>query len=119
MSRAEIELFRARPGSSTPRSAYKEIVTISGQPTVYGVDHKVAGDLDDSGCSDIADYRIITQRDVWLKRAVRPLEIAIRADLNRDGWVDQLDLNVLLANWGRGCINPVQPPPSCQPSQPA
>lgn len=110
MPRGEIQLFSAL-GKATPRSRYKEIVNVSGQPPVYGVNHRVPGDVDDSGCSDIADYRIITQRDVWLQRAVRPLEIAIRADLNRDGWVDRKDIDVLLANWGRGCINPVQPPP--------
>ncbi|HKO52280.1 MAG TPA: hypothetical protein VJV79_31445 [Polyangiaceae bacterium] len=110
MSPSELGLFRAL-GKANARSTYTEFVTVSGQTPVYGVNHKVPGDVDDSGCSDIADYRVIHQKDVWLKRAVAPLQIAIKADLNRDGWVNQADVPVLIANWGKGCKYPVQPPP--------
>ena len=84
MPRAEIGLFKALAKANS-RSTYTEFVTVSGQTPVYGVNHKVPGDVDDSGCSDIADFRVTKQRDVWLKRAVPPLAIAIKADLNRDG----------------------------------
>jgi hypothetical protein len=110
MSPSELGLFRAL-GKANARSKYTEFVTVPGQTPVYGVTHKVAGDVDDSGCSDIADYRVIHQKDVWLKRAVAPLQIAIKADLNRDGWVNQADVPILIANWGKGCKYPVQPPP--------
>ena len=110
MSPSELGLFSAL-GKANARSKYTEFVTISGQTPVYGVNHKVPGDVDDSGCSDIADYRVIHQKDVWLKRAVAPLQVAIKADLNRDGWVNQADVPILIANWGKGCKYPVQPPP--------
>lgn len=110
MSSAELGLFRAL-GKANSRSKITEYMTVAGQTPVYGVNHKVAGDVDDSGCSDIADYRVIHQKDVWLKRAVAPLQIAIKADLNRDGWVNQADVPILIANWGKGCKYPVQPPP--------
>ncbi|HYQ03080.1 MAG TPA: hypothetical protein VER96_30615 [Polyangiaceae bacterium] len=110
MSRGELGLFSAL-GKANSRSKYTEFVTVSGQTPVYGVNHKVPGDVDDSGCSDIADYRVIHQKDVWMKRAVAPLQIAIKADLNRDGWVNNDDVPILIANWGKGCKYPVQPPP--------
>jgi len=110
MSPSELGLFRAL-GKANSRSKITEFVTVSGQTPVYGVNHKVPGDVDDSGCSDIADYRVIHQKDVWLKRAVPPLQVAIKADLNRDGWVNQADVPILIANWGKGCKYPVQPPP--------
>jgi hypothetical protein len=106
---AELGFFRAL-GGSTPRSKLREVVRDSS--VVYGVPHKLAGDVDDSGCTDRADYNIITQGDVWMHRAVRPCEICQRADLNRDGWVNELDRSIVLANWGKGCINNPGPKPT-------
>jgi hypothetical protein len=103
----ELNFFKAL-GKSTPRSKYREIVTDPN--VVYGVNHKLKGDVDDSGCTDQADLNIIKQQDVWLQRAVLPLQIAIRADVTRDGWVDQADKNLVVSKWGQGCINPVRPP---------
>ena len=77
---------------------------------MYGVTHKLLGDVDDSGCTDQADLNIIKQQDVWLQRAVQPLQIAIRADVTRDGWVDQADKDLVVKKWAQGCINPVRPP---------
>jgi V8-like Glu-specific endopeptidase len=79
-------------------------------PVVYGTNHARAGDVDDSGCVDQADLNIMTQSDVWTKRAVPPLQIAMRADLSRDGWVNFADLTVLLDNWASGCVNAVAAP---------
>lgn len=107
MNASELAFFKAL-GTSTPRSKFREFVTISG--TVFGVTHKLLGDVDDSGCTDQADLNIIKQRDVWLMRAVQPLQIAIRADVSRDGWVDQADVNVVVSHWAQGCINPVPAP---------
>lgn len=107
MNASELGFFKAL-GSAGPRSKFRELVTIPG--TVFGVTHKLLGDVDDSGCTDQADLNIIKQRDVWLKRAVQPLQIAIRADVSRDGWVDQADVNVVVSHWAQGCINPVPAP---------
>jgi hypothetical protein len=106
---AELGFFRAL-GGSTPRSKLREVVRDS--KVVYGVAHKLAGDVDDSNCVDRADYSIVTQSDVWLQRAVRPCEICQRADLNRDGWVNKLDRAIVLSNWGKGCINNPGPKPT-------
>lgn len=107
MGAGELNFFKAL-GKSTPRSKFREIVTAPG--VVYGVTHKLLGDVDDSGCTDQADLNIIKQQDVWLQRAVLPLQIAIRADVTRDGWVDQADKNLVVSKWGQGCVNPVRPP---------
>jgi hypothetical protein len=109
MSAGELKFFQAL-GTGNSKSRFREIVQVPGQ--VFGTYHKLPGDVDDSGCTDMADYQIIKQSDVWLKRAVLPLQIAMRADLNKDGWVDYGDLDVLFAHWGQGCINPVPPHPA-------
>jgi len=103
----ELGFFKAL-GRSTPRSKFREIVTDPN--VVFGVTHKLPGDVDDSGCTDQADLNIIKQQDVWLQRAVQPLQIAIRADVTRDGWVDQADKDLVVAHWAQGCQNPVRPP---------
>jgi len=105
---SELALFRAL-GTSNRLSTFTAYARPL-EPVVYGVDHALAGDVDDSGCVDQADLSIMTQSDVWMRRAVRPLEIAMRADLSRDGWVNFMDLDILLDHWASGCINPVQPP---------
>ena len=96
-------------GQSTPTSKFRQFVGDSS--VIYGTFHARQGDVDDSNCVDMADYNILKQRDVWHHRAVRPLEIAIRADLNRDGWANELDRDILIANWGSGCVNPPGPRP--------
>jgi hypothetical protein len=113
---AELALFNqiASPkfpskGNGASRSLFQAITLLPGQ--TYGTDHKLAGDVDDSNCVDRADYNIVTQKDVWTQRAVRPCEICQRADLNRDGWVNELDRAIVLANWGKGCINNPGPKP--------
>jgi hypothetical protein len=107
MDPPELSFFRTI--GSTPRSKLREVVRDPGG--VYGRGHAIQGDVDDSLCTSQADYSIVTQKDVWMQRAVRPLEIAIRADLNRDGWVNQEDRAIVLANWGKGCANPPGPRP--------
>jgi len=107
MPASDLNFFKAL-GKSTPRSKFREIVT--DPSAVFGVTHKLLGDVDDSGCTDQADLNIIKQQDVWLQRAVQPLQIAIRADVTRDGWVDQADKDLVVKKWAQGCINPVRPP---------
>lgn len=107
MNATDLAFFKSL-GTSTSKSRFREIATVDG--TVFGTYHRLPGDVDDSGCTDQADLNIIKQKDVWLKRAVQPLQIAIRADVSRDGWVDKDDVNVVVSNWAQGCINPVQPP---------
>ena len=105
----ELSFFTAL-GHVTPQSSFRTIVR---DPTVhFGTTHRRAGDVDDSGCTDIADFKIITQKDVYFQRAVQPNQLAIRADLNADGWVNRQDAQIVLNNWGLGCINPVGPKPT-------
>jgi len=106
---SELGFFRAL-GGATPSSKFREVVR--NPSVVYGVPHTLAGDVDDSNCVDRADYSIVTQKDVWMQQAVQPLQIAIRADLNRDGWVNEADRSIVLANWGHGCINNPGPKPT-------
>jgi hypothetical protein len=113
---SELSLFRlmASPsfstkGKSASRSAFQAVTLLPGQ--TYGTYHKLAGDVDDSGCTDGADYSILTQKDVWRQRALPPNQIAMRADLNKDGWVNEADRSILLAHWGEGCINKPGPAP--------
>ena len=99
----EIGLFKTL-ASSTAKSTLTVYKRIEG--TVYGRDHVLPADVDDSGCADQADLAIIMQDDVWMHRAVEPNQIAIRADIDRDGFVNNYDREMLLsaANWGEGCI---------------
>jgi hypothetical protein len=96
---AELGFFKTL-ASSSPKAKFRSMAR--DPSVVYGVTHKLAGDVDDSNCVDNADYSIVTQKDVWYQRAVQPLQIAIRADLNRDGWVNELDRKIVLDNWGKG-----------------
>jgi hypothetical protein len=97
--------FFTQLGHVTSKSSFRSFVR---DPAVkFGTTHKLAGDVDDSGCVDRADFSIVTQSDVYFQRAVQPLQIAIRADLNADGWVNRQDAQIVLNNWGHGCINPV------------
>jgi hypothetical protein len=102
-------LFFQGLGHVNTKSTFHAVTADSA--VVFGTTHKLAGDVDDSGCVDRADFSIIKQKDVWYQRAVQPLQIAIRADLNRDGWVNRADAQIVINNWGHGCINPVGPPP--------
>jgi hypothetical protein len=113
---AELSLFRQMASSSFPtkgkrasRAFFQAITLLPGQ--TYGTYHKLAGDVDDSNCVDRADYSIMTQKDVWYTRALPPNQIGMRADLNKDGWVNEADRTILLANWGKGCINNPGPKP--------
>ncbi len=114
---AELSLFKSlgsptfpSKGNGASRSSFQGITVLPGQ--VFGTNHKLAGDVDDSGCTDRADFNIMMQRDVWMQRAVPPLQIAMRADLNKDGWVNKADRTILLAHWGEGCLNSPGPKPS-------
>jgi hypothetical protein len=100
------ELVAASPGSRLTQ--YEPLV--DGTP---GMDHAVAGDADDSGCVDLADYSLVTHASTWLTRALTPDSAAARADLTRDGWVNQQDVSFLVAQWGHGCAAPIAAPPSC------
>jgi hypothetical protein len=115
----ELGLFNTLTTSS-PQSTLT--VYLGGTDHEFGTDHVIPADVDDSGCADMADLQIITQEDVWLQRAILPLEIAIRADITHDGFVNYDDLNMLLepAHWGQGCVNyPPHPEggPSCWNSE--
>jgi hypothetical protein len=107
MSATDLAFFKSL-GTSTSKSKFREVATVEG--AVFGTPHRLPGDVDDSGCTDQADLNIIKQKDVWLQRAAQPLQIAIRADVSRDGWVDKDDVNVVVSHWAQGCINPVRPP---------
>ena len=95
-------------GQSTPGSSTRDLALIPG--TVYGVPHPVPGDVDNSGCTDQADLSQLLQSDTWMHQAVLPNHHAIQADVNADGWVNQFDVNIVLANWGAGCTVLPQPP---------
>lgn len=92
--------------SSTPEGSLRTFARNDG--TVYGTNHTLPADVDDSGCVDQADLAIVRQSDVFHQRAELPLEIATRADITRDGWVNFFDVEMLLApeNWGMGCLHP-------------
>jgi len=113
---AELALFKGL-GKANAKSRYVENVFDETNPPKYGVTppHKTPGDVDDSGCVDRADYSMIMQKDIWLQKAVRPLELAVRADVNYDGWVNHGDRKVVIDNWGKGtyygkCRNPPSGP---------
>jgi hypothetical protein len=103
----DFNFFRAM-GTSNPKSKFRPVVTITGSQ--YGLNHAVPGDVDDGGCTDQADLNIMMQGDVWHKAAVPPRQIAMRADLDRNGFVNEADRSILLSFWATGCINPVAPP---------
>jgi hypothetical protein len=106
MSAAELGLFRSL-GMNNSKSKYSELIFNVDQPEKYGSTHKVPGDVDNSGCTDRADYAIIHQSDVWMQRAPWPPNttwpsIQVLADLNADGWDDGLDAKIVIQNWGAG-----------------
>jgi hypothetical protein len=96
----ELSFFKAL-AQGMPNSSIREFVRVPASS--LGMKHKIAGDVDDSGCVDEADLQLMTSKDVWFARAVAPAKDAIRADLNRDGWVNQKDASILLSTWGKGC----------------
>lgn len=104
----ELSFFRTL-GSATAGSSYREFIRTENPPE-YGVDRTHPGDVDDGGCVDQADLSMMLQHDVWMRQAVPPRELATRADLTRDGWVNYDDLAALLAEWGSGCQNPPAAP---------
>ena len=109
---AELALYQTL-GGFTAGSRFRSFVFTTG--TVYGVPHSVPGDVDNSGCTDQADLTQILQSDVWLQQAPafdpnQAVQHTTLADLNADGWVNQLDLNMVLDNWGAGCTILPQPP---------
>lgn len=103
----ELSAFR-NLGHATPRSSFKAYVHQIGQ--VFGSDHVVVGDVNDDGCVNQADLCVMQQNDVWLHRAEPPNTQATKSDLDRDGWVNQSDLDFLTAHWGGGCTNPTPLP---------
>jgi hypothetical protein len=107
---AEIDMFRAL-GSATPGSTFAQYLPDAS--VQHGLDHAVLGDADDSGCVDVSDYALVTHQSTWLARALAPNHAAIRADVNRDGWVNEADVAYLVENWRSGCTGPVAEPPSC------
>jgi len=109
ISPTEIGFYSAL-GKVNSRSSFRTFVR---DPVTSPTRHipKIPGDVDDSGCTDSADFRILTQKDVYYQKAVQPNQLAIRADLDGDQWVTKADALVVLANWGKGCINPVGPKP--------
>jgi hypothetical protein len=116
ITQSDLSLFKQLGSTNFPTNAkakarsYFQAVAVD-QNQVYGTYHKLAGDVDDSNCVDRADYSIMTQKDVWRQRALPPNQIGMRADLNKDGWTNEADRTILLANWGKGCINNPGPKP--------
>lgn len=100
----EIGLFETL-STSTSKSVYTVYQRIEGK--VYGMDHVIPADVDDSGCADQADLAIIMQQDVWMHRSIASRQIAVRADIDRDGFVSTSDRDMILspAYWGEGCVN--------------
>jgi hypothetical protein len=109
ISASELGFFSAL-GKVNSRSSFRTFVR---DPVTSPTRHipKIPGDVDDSGCTDGADFRIVTQKDVYYQKAVQPNQLAIRADMDGDQWVTKADALIVLANWGKGCINPVGPKP--------
>ncbi|HLK92464.1 MAG TPA: dockerin type I domain-containing protein [Polyangia bacterium] len=105
----EFEFFQAL-GHVNSKSTFRAITSDSS--VHFGTSHKLVGDVDDSGCVDHADFAEVTQKDIYHQRAVLPLELATRADLNHDGWVTKADAAIVIANWGHGCINGAGTPPA-------
>ena len=103
-------LFFQALGHVNSKSTFRAITSDSS--VHFGTSHKLTGDIDDSGCVDHADFAEITQKDIYHQRAVLPLELATRADLNHDGWVTKADAAIVIANWGKGCINGAGPKPA-------
>jgi len=103
-------LFFQALGHVNSKSTFRAITSDSS--VHFGTSHKVVGDVDDSGCVDHADFAEVTQKDIYHQRAVLPLELATRADLNHDGWVTKADAAIVIANWGKGCINGAGPKPA-------
>ena len=81
-------LFLQALGHVNSKSTFRAITSDSS--VHFGTSHKLTGDVDDSGCVDHADFAEVTQKDIYHQRAVLPLELATRADLNHDGWVTKL-----------------------------
>ena len=107
---AELNFFKGL-GSANPKSSFRSF--IRDPSVVYGTNHiNNPGDVDDSYCVDIADWKIVHQSDVWMHQAVLPNQLAMRADLNRDGWVNKLDAQIVLDNWGNKCVNKPGPKPT-------
>jgi hypothetical protein len=96
--------FFSNLGQATPRSRFTTYVHETGE--VFGVDHAVAGDVNDDGCVDQADLCVMQQNDVWQHRAEPPNTQAVKADLDRDGWVNTADQDFLTTHWGGGCAHP-------------
>jgi hypothetical protein len=96
----ELSFFKAL-AQGMPNSSVREFIRVPASS--LGMKHKIAGDVDDSGCVDETDLQLMTSKDVWFARAVAPAKDAIRADLNHDGWVNQKDASILLSTWGKGC----------------
>ena len=96
----EMSFFKALT-KALPGSTLREFVRAPAGS--LGTKHKIAGDVDDSGCVDDTDLYFMTSKEVWFSRAVAPAIDAVRADLNRDGWVNQKDASILLSTWGKGC----------------
>ena len=96
-------LFLQALGHVNSKSTFRAITSDSS--VHFGTSHKLTGDVDDSGCVDHADFAEVTQKDIYHQRAVLPLELATRANLNHDGWVTKADAAIVIANWGHGCIN--------------
>ncbi|MBN2575804.1 MAG: hypothetical protein JXP73_14655 [Deltaproteobacteria bacterium] len=96
----EISFFKALAQGLTD-STVREFVRVPA--AALGRKHKIAGDVDDSGCVDDTDLYLLTSKELWFGRALPTAEDAVRADLNRDGWVNQKDAAILLSTWGKRC----------------
>jgi hypothetical protein len=110
----ELSYFKAL-GHVTPKSSFRAFVR---DPLTATTKHvpKYPGDVDDSGCVDMADYNIVTQKDVYYKATVdssnnQVNQLAVRADLDGDGWVTKMDAMIVVANWAKGDKN-------CKKTQP-
>jgi hypothetical protein len=63
--------------------------------------HAVPGDVDDSGCVDLADYNLLKQ---FYNQKISPSQpLSYAADINYNGAIDINDYLMMKANYGQGC----------------
>jgi len=72
--------------------------------------HAVAGDINDSGCVDAADFALLKQSFGQKATIFNPAALA--ADLSLDGTVKDRDYRILRSKFGNGCATPPGPVPT-------
>jgi cysteine-rich repeat protein len=102
---AELTMFEYL-STSTETSAFRAFIRDPEGPQ-FGVDHPLAGDVNNSNCVDRVDLGALMADGVYLHEAVPPNDAAIQADLDHDGWAGPGDRTLVLDNLGSNCPYPV------------